>query len=210
MLSIIIPTLQRDILTLKSLKDCPVPYELILARERGLGYARNEGARESHGDQLLFLDDDLRLKPTFWNYVLSVKPKEINMTFNPIIYRRKKWVRQHPCTRAMSIRKEDFWNIGGFDEEIQYVAEDLDFFLRGRKAGYVFNKIPTETIEHQDHPVKRKSLHLERGRLLAKHGLDYIRFFGGLITFFVRRPIYRRHNFLLYVGFFYYLIRGVE
>ena len=38
-ISLIITTIKDEILTLKSLKSCPVPYEVIVSKKYGLGFA---------------------------------------------------------------------------------------------------------------------------------------------------------------------------
>jgi glycosyltransferase involved in cell wall biosynthesis len=67
---------------MRSLEHCPVPYEVIISNKRGLGCARNCGAKQAKNDLLVFLDDDLWLKDEIWKEILSTRKGEFKMSFS--------------------------------------------------------------------------------------------------------------------------------
>jgi glycosyltransferase involved in cell wall biosynthesis len=167
-ISIIVPTLKDEPLTAKSLFHCPVPYQLILSKKRGLGYARNYGARQAKYDLLVFLDDDLTLKPEIWEQLLNTRKGEFKMA---------KWPK--PVTRAMVIHREDFWRVGGFDESIKAMGEDLVFYIEAIQHGLNFSEIPIGLMIHEDHEPrwhnKRVAIDmiLDSSRNFARYGFRF-------------------------------------
>jgi len=141
MISIIITSMKDKILTLSSIK-VPTPYEIVISRKIGLGYARNWGARQAKGELLVFLDDDLILQDGFWDEVLKVKKGEFSMPY-PV------------CTRVLVIHKNDFWKIGGFNEKIFVTHEDVDFYFNAIDKGLRFRVFPSNLFIHIEHPNYR-------------------------------------------------------
>jgi len=101
-ISMIITTIKDNIVTMGSLEHCPVPYEVVISNKRGLGYARNWGAKQAKNDLLVFLDDDLRLKDDIWKEILSTRKGEFKTTL----------FQDLPITRVTVFQREDFWSIG--------------------------------------------------------------------------------------------------
>jgi glycosyltransferase involved in cell wall biosynthesis len=149
-ISIIITSIKDNIITMRSLEHCPVPYEVIISNKRGLGFARNWGARQAKNDLLVFLDDDLWLKDEIWKEILSTRKGEFKMTF----------FEGFPITRVMAIHKEDFWSIGGFDERILYTSEDRDFYARAVMKPLRFIKIPANLTIHMAHQRRSRNIHI--------------------------------------------------
>ena len=172
-ISIIIPTVKNEVLTLKSIGECPVPHEIILTRKLGLGYARNWGAKQAKHDLLTFLDDDLILKPSIWKEILNVKKGEFAMTF----------LSGFPCTRVMVIHKSDFRKIGGFDDSILYTGEDRDFYVRAIMNKLKWILIPIELTIHKQHLERRRNIHIairatrENMTFLVKYGRKFPKVF---------------------------------
>lgn len=170
-LSIIITTNKGHVETVKSLSHCPVPYQLILSKKFGLGFARNWGAKQAKNDLLVFLDDDLELRDGIWNEILATKKNEFRMTKFADL----------PCTRVLAIHTEDFWKIGGFDESVKYTGEDRIFYLNALDNGLKFTEIPhSKFVLHKEHPSRGKlnrrlaiNSILESSRNLAKYGWRY-------------------------------------
>jgi glycosyltransferase involved in cell wall biosynthesis len=149
-ISIIITTIKDNIVTMGSLEHCPVPYEVVISNKRGLGYARNWGAKQAKNDLLVFLDDDLRLKDEIWKEILSTRKGEFKMTL----------FQDFPITRVTVIHKEDFWSIGGFDERFLYTNEDRDFYARAVMKHLRFTKIPLDLTVHMAHQRRSKNIHV--------------------------------------------------
>lgn len=194
------------IITLSSLETCPVEYNLILSYKRGVGYARNSGAKQSEkrDELLVFFDDDLILDEHIWEDILSTETGQFKM----LVIGKGRYA--HPCSRIMCIWGHDFWSINGFDEKFYFTAEDVDFYLRAIGHGLNFIPISERFVKHVEHKKSRRRVHLERGRLLVKHGLIYIKYYGGIIRYllhWIKKP---RTHFLTLIGFFYYLFVGVD
>jgi glycosyltransferase involved in cell wall biosynthesis len=149
-ISIIITTIKDNIITIKSLERCPVPYEVVISKKRGLGFARNWGARQAKNDLLVFLDDDLTLKDEIWKEILSTRKGEFKMGF----------FEGFPITRVMAIHKEDFWSIGGFDERFLYTSEDRDFYARAVMKPLRFKEIPVSLAIHVAHQRRSRNIHV--------------------------------------------------
>jgi glycosyltransferase involved in cell wall biosynthesis len=177
MLSIIIPTLNEENylpFLLESIKKQDfLDYEIIvadagskdktieLAKEHGVkvipgglpAKGRNEGAKVSKGDLLLFLDADIILSPDFFTKTLEEfekrkldvasfcldsqsKRKRERFLFNffynwPIIIFEK--VLSHG-SQAILVKREIFKEVNGFDENIKF-AEDHNLVRKIKKIG---------------------------------------------------------------------------
>lgn len=200
--SIIIPTFKIPI-TPKTVKHCPVKYELILSQEFGLSYARNCGAKQAQYPFLIFFDDDIILDKKIWPLLLSVKPKSFAMLN----------VKDRCCSRVVVIHAKDYWNMNGFDENIKYSAEDIDFYLRALEAKLKYIPIPEKYAFHIKHKVRSKNywmnikIKFDHSYLLVKHGRAYADFWGGFqhcLFNWMRRP---RTYMPTFFGFFYHLLR---
>jgi glycosyltransferase involved in cell wall biosynthesis len=141
-------------------------------RERSA--ARNAGARAAVGDVLVFIDDDISVGREFvhahllgqreWPRALAVGsislPDEaLGRAFGRF---RQELERQgiprqrglsdakNFCTAAnMSMGRERFWELGGFDEEL-VSAEDQDFALRHCERGGAIGFLPEAAVIHRD------------------------------------------------------------
>jgi glycosyltransferase involved in cell wall biosynthesis len=203
-ISIIITTIKDNIITLGSLEHCPVPYEVIISDKRGLGFARNWGAKQAENDLLVFLDDDLWLKDGIWKEILSTREGEFRMTF----------FEGFPITRVMAIHKEDFWSIGGFDERFLYTNEDRDFYARAVMKPLRFTKIPINLAVHRAHHRRSRNIHIairataESVRFIQKYAGRFPKtiFKVDFLDRVKRRQI--RTLLIQVFLFYYYLIRG--
>ena len=181
--SIIIPTVKNELVTVESLKHCPVPYQLILSRKFGLGYARNHGARQAKHSLLVFLDDDLTLKQEIWEKILTTRKGEFRMT--------KDRYNDLPCTRVTAIHSEDFWRIGGFDESIKFIGEDRVFYIEAIQHGLKFSEVPMKFVVHKPHEPRWRNKYetinmiLESCRNFAKYGFRY----SDLTSYFIYTSI---------------------
>ncbi len=141
-------------------------------RERSA--ARNAGARAAVGDVLVFIDDDMSVSREFvhahllgqreWPGALAVgsislSDEAVGRAFGRF---RQELERQgiprqrgltdakNFCTAAnMSMKRERFLELGGFDEEL-VSAEDQDFALRHRERGGAIVFLPEAAAIHRD------------------------------------------------------------
>ena len=141
-------------------------------RERSA--ARNAGARAAVGGILVFVDDDITVGPEFldahllsqrdWPGVLAVGSISLpdETLGRPFVHFRRRLERlgiprrrgrtdaRNFCTAAnMSIARDRFLELGGFDEEL-VSAEDQDFALRHSDRGGVIVFLPEAAVIHRD------------------------------------------------------------
>ena len=201
--SVIIPTIKKTCVTLNSLECCPVPHQLILSLEHGLGYARNYGAKQARNSLLVFLDDDVILKKEIWNSILTTHEGEFKMT--------KYDDSNLPSSRIMAIHSEDFWRVGGFDESVKFNGEDKVFYLEAMCKGLKFKEIPTEYVTHVPHDRwqnKRDAMNriLDTSRNFVRYGFNYKSpkaFFG-----FTANPKMRLRSIVIRVfALLYYILK---
>lgn len=168
MISIIIPTAKTDVLTAKSLVSCPVPYELIISKVAGVGAARAAGVSAAKNDLIVMFDDDLIIKPSLWQLVLSLKRGQFILAH----------VGEHLSTRVFAIHRCDYDLVGGFDSKIKYIFEDGDFYLRALKNGLKCKVISTAFYFHPYHTPRTVNRWLlvrlawEYSRLYVKYKRD--------------------------------------
>lgn len=150
--SIIIPSLRKKQLTKASVvATCPMPFEFIVSRKRGVAYARNWGAKQAKNNLLLFLDDDIDLKTEIWKSILGIQKGEF------LMYLPKGT--GFPCSRVVCIFSEDFWSIGGFDNIFTIGNEDHDFYIRALDAKLIFKSLPSDVVIHYEHHSRTKNIH---------------------------------------------------
>ncbi len=177
-ISIIITTIKEKAETLHSLGSCPVSYEVIISRVRGISRARNEGGEKASGDLLVFFDDDLVLSPKIWSIVLSVEPRSFLMAPG-----------FEPGTRVFCIHRKDFIDIGGFDEKIEHSGEDRELWLRLYWAGYhpyTFNNHesgvnifgPKSVYTHMPHPIRSQKKRINRIKTIWEQSYYFAKFNG--------------------------------
>lgn len=103
-LSIIIITGKKnwEIISLDSIKSCPYEHEVIINRDFGFGFARNQGARMAKYNLLVYFDDDVSFDERVWKYVEMIdRGKFVMPLLNPKWY----WFAN---TRGFMILKDDF------------------------------------------------------------------------------------------------------
>ncbi len=168
--SLLIITLKEnnDILTLENPEVKEYTSEVLIDRSPGVSWARNHLAYQAIGEILAFMDDDVRPDKRVWELIANLRKREILMVEG---YR-------HPITRVMAIHKEDFNDIGGFDQAIWYNGEDLDFYWRALDKGYVVSTVPKGLIHHEPHSKSNwAKYHFESAYTRVKHGRISLDFF---------------------------------
>lgn len=131
------------------------------------GKARNMGARVAGGDVLIFLDDDCEPAPfwVFYNVAELTDPSvgavSGRITGRPAsffsrcadysdYYMYQSMHREERNTldsSSLGIRKNVFFDVGGFDEDLQ-VGEDMEFARRVAKKGYKLVYQPKVHVFH--------------------------------------------------------------
>ena len=166
--SLLIITLKENILTLENPEVKEYTSEVLVDRSPGVSWARNTLAYQACGDVLAFMDDDIRPDKRVWDLIANLRRGEILMVEG---YR-------HPITRVMAIHKEDFNDIGGFDQNIWHNGEDLDFYWRALDKGYVVSTIPKGLVHHEPHSKSNwAKYHFESAYTRVKHGRMSLDFF---------------------------------
>jgi GT2 family glycosyltransferase len=154
--------------------------------------ARNLGARHARGAYLLFLDADCIAAPDLVDHLLDYYRRGCPVVGGSIAVRSDNyWVqcdhmlvfasylpgvaageRSYLPSGNLSVRREIFERIGGFDERFPGAAgEELDFCLRLRGAGHSLYFAPGAVVYHQHIRGTAKSIwiHLRRfGQITAK------------------------------------------
>jgi len=163
--SVIIPTLSKNPKTLESIPNC---VEVLIITEGNRSEARNKGAYIARGDILVFCDDDIIFtEDFFWNVIRKKRKREIigleDYDFGLLL------------TRFLVVGKDEFMDIGGFDESLNHM-EDTDFCIRAREKGYKLVIIPRDLVTHIEHETRiniweRRLYYL---RLLKKHKFKFL------------------------------------
>jgi len=138
--SVVIPTLEGDPLTLESIPDC---VETAVISEGNRSEARNIGAERTSGKILVFCDDDIVFEEAFfWEQVEQLTPGTIvgleDFDFGLLL------------TRFLLVYREDFEQLGGFDEWLNHM-EDTEFSLNAVSNGMVIHPINRNLVTHRDH-----------------------------------------------------------
>ena len=152
----------------------------------GYGRNVNFGARHSNGRYLLLLNDDIFLDPGAVDAMKSEMVPQVGLVAHLLRYpdgtiyhagkRRapgqRGWghidYRKHlptiteptemenVCGASVLVDRRAFYDIGGFDEDFFIYAEDDDFCLRMRRAGYRIVYTPRASGVHLEHQSTQK------------------------------------------------------
>lgn len=186
--SLLIASNKDEVLTLKDPKMQKYASEILINNTLGVSASRNQLAKEARNEVLVFMDDDIKVLQTVWDSLRKVKPDEIFMVegYN------------HPITRIMALHKKTFYDIGGFDENIKYNGEDLDFYWRALEKGYIISIIPQCLVQHKPHrKANWLKYHFESGYARIKHGKTNLHFFvqANPIVFILRLTGYLYYKY---------------
>src|SRR5215813_8778933 len=153
------------------------PVRIIVQPNQGPASARNRGAAEAKGANLIFIDNDILVGPSFITQhigSLSAHPgswivgRILNMDALRVTpfgrYRDNLWeayhrslsensVQEAPGLTAanLSLPSEDFRKLDGFDKSFSIAScEDLELGIRARKSGITILYNPSITARHND------------------------------------------------------------
>lgn len=138
-------------------------FEIVGERKNwGFGTANNIGFRKGSSDYVCFLNIDTEVLPDTFSELekeiadpVSLSGKDVALwEFRQLPYEHPKiydilsgeaaWA----SGAAIAVRRDVFWEVGGFDEKIFMYAEDVDLSWRIRSAGYVLKYVPRVRIIH--------------------------------------------------------------
>jgi GT2 family glycosyltransferase len=153
------------------------PVRLITQPNQGPASARNHGAAEGKGANLIFVDNDILVGPSFIDdhlRALSLHPgswvvgRIVNMDELRLTpfgrYRDRVWESYYRCFRregvqltvgitgqSLSLSASDFRKLSGFDESFRIAScEDWELGLRARRAGISVLYEPSIVAKHND------------------------------------------------------------
>lgn len=152
------------------------PSVKVIKLEKNLGFAEpnNLGAKESKGDFLLFLNNDTIPNQNFMTELVKVAKEDSeiaicqSLLLKPDgaidssgdfidIYGRAYSSREKVSTvrqilsargASMMVRKDRFWEFGGFDKDFFASFEDVDLGLRAWIWGYRVVMVPSSIVYH--------------------------------------------------------------
>lgn len=136
--------------------------------------ARNQGAQLAQGDLLLFIDSDCIAASDLIEQTLNQHKKGVMVASGGVAFETKPYwnlcdnlvaltpflafqpAGQLPYLPSLnlSIRRELFWEVGGFDERFPGAAgEDTDLSFKLRKRGYNLDFIPHAQVLHRHNRI---------------------------------------------------------
>jgi hypothetical protein len=145
---------------------------------------RNLGASECKTPYMMIIDMDTVISPIMSKEIIDIakKNKNNNLVFKFNRYGGKKSGHMHPA--VCLIRKEDYWNIGGCEEDLvgHYGYTDPSFWFRATgKVDIVYcNTIYLLYFEDGESDINRDRNHnkniFQNKKLKKDWSTDYIRF----------------------------------
>jgi len=130
--SVVIPTVRDQVLTLKSLEGLPV--EVVIERTKNVSKARNIGVTRCHGEIVVVMDDDLAFPREWFEYY--VRRVRLGFAF---------W---NDPPFILFVTKDDYLRAGGFDENITMDGECYELFLAIESVGVVMAKLNMKPVVH--------------------------------------------------------------
>lgn len=162
---------------------------LIRNKQRGISVGRNAGAKAAKGDILLFLDADTIIIPNLLTefeknfrdpnvvgVTCSIMPSKMDarflahyLSYNSVTKLGVKTSQPLIAGVCVAYKASSFFEIGGFDEQIQ-ALEDLDFSKRIKKMGDIIFNVNTLAITSARRIEKHGNLNYwaRLGRLYLK------------------------------------------
>ncbi|QED37759.1 glycosyltransferase [Antarcticibacterium arcticum] len=160
--------------------------KLITQQNKGASAARNIGIENSKWDYIIVLDSDDYFDPSFAAKALEIiskdeqikivtcyanifKEKEILKIIKPKEAELKDFL-LYNCAIGNSIfRKRDFYNSGGYDEDMKDGYEDWEFYIRLLKNGGISKVIPEILFNYRQKKISNSSIARSKKYELLKY-----------------------------------------
>jgi glycosyltransferase involved in cell wall biosynthesis len=177
----------------------PFAFRYLRQSNQGSAAARNAGARHSHSDVLIFLDDDMTVDPDYLAAILQEHGECEKMV---IMGAYRPWCPEKPTPFQMiaalaaanvrgdvawedipftecsggnlSIKREDFFAAGMFHDvagDPQTLWMDVDFGYRTRNQGFRFRRSHRATLCHRDYAMVDLSTSCRRAEIAAQRAV---------------------------------------
>ncbi len=203
--SLVVPSKKTSDVGVLNGSTCPLACVVVVSREVGLSRARNFGVKQAVYPLVVMVDDDVTLSAEGWRWLVDLRRGEFALAK----------VGEHLSSRVFAVWREDFWRVGGFDEELKYVFEDGDFAIRAERAGLKLKIMPINFFIHHEHRRGFRfrnlaALDFEYTKILVKYKRQV---FSNLFEFFWRPFDWRIkfQDFSFKVIFMvYWIIRGTD
>jgi len=162
------------------------PSITIIKLNRNYGFAEpnNIGAKNAKGDYLLFLNNDTTVNPNFISAMVNVLEQDPQIAICQSLllkpngqvdssgdfidtlgraYSSKEMVSEvkkilSARGASMMVRKESFWDLGGFDKKFFASYEDVDLGWRAWLWGYKIVLVPNSVVYHKGGQTVEKIL----------------------------------------------------
>lgn len=161
--------------------------KLISQENKGQSTARNSGIKEAKGNYILVLDSDDFFEPTFCEKAITffLENKDVKLVTcdanllyidgKSEIYKPKggtilNFMYSNAALGTSLFKKEDWQNIGGYDESMRKGFEDWEFFIRLLKNGGDCNVISEPLYTYR----KRNDSTTSKANLMRYNLLTYI------------------------------------
>ena len=132
--------------------------EVLLSPQRGRGAQLDYGAQQSSGETLYFVHADTLPPDTFatdiaqtlaqgWqmgNFQYDFDSPRLLLRCNAF-FTRYRWFFTQGGDRTFFIRRETYFELGGYQPELP-IMEEYDFLRRARRAGYDFAMLPCKCL----------------------------------------------------------------
>lgn len=184
--------------------------KLITQKNQGQSCARNIGIKNAKGTYILNLDSDDFFEPTFCEKAISNFKSDttckIVTSFTNIIYeqtyKKEKYIPQggniskmmysNTAMGSCMFLKENWKNVGGYDESMKSGFEDWEFYIRVLKSGGVVKVIPEYLFNYrrklQSTTVKANKIKYNLLQyIFVKHKELYVNNFDGFLDFFLNK-----------------------
>lgn len=169
---IVIPSNKKTIFTLV-LNHWLQDYKVKIFRNSiGLAPAFNQCFRNAETEIIVLLADDLYINPEVQKF-FNIKKGEFAMLETGVF----------PINGVQVIHKNDFLNVGGFNESLKYGSVDDDFYSKSILCGLKYIPIPLNLVKHVHHRKRAYTIYntfnilTDRANFLIK----YMIFFPKLV-----------------------------
>ena len=146
--TVVIPSNKPRVFTVELspwLKDYRV---VVVHNSMGIAPAQNMCARQVRGGVMVMVTDDLAVDPQVQQF-FNIGKGEFCMLHTGAF----------PAGGVTVIHVNDFWRVGGFNEQLLYGSVDSEFYARAVLCGLRYKPIPQGLVKHVKHPSRASTIH---------------------------------------------------